>query len=129
MFAHGAVDRSDQIIPGIVYRANGAPVTTGQALLMRDMDALPIPDFRDYFADLELSTVAALVQPLLLMETARGCWWGAKSHCTFCGLNGGSMAFRSKSAVRALEELAYLVDQWQIDAVEVVDNIPDMKYF
>ena len=23
----------------------------------------------------------------LLYETARGCWWGAKSHCTFCGLN------------------------------------------
>ena len=35
--------------------------------------------------------------PTLLLETSRGCWWGAKHHCTFCGLNGGTMHFRSKS--------------------------------
>jgi len=65
----------------------------------------------------------------LLFETSRGCWWGAKSHCTFCGLNGGTMAFRSKSPRRALDELEQLVDRWQLPTVEAVDNILDMKYF
>ena len=120
---------SDGPIRGIVYRAGGASVYTGQAELIRDMDSLPIPDFSDYFQALAQSTVAASVVPTLLLETSRGCWWGAKSHCTFCGLNGGAMAFRSKSARRAIAELEFLVDRWQIDTVEAVDNILEMKYF
>ena len=44
--------------------------------------------------------------PLLLFESARGCWWGAKHHCTFCGLNGARMAYRAKSPERVLAELA-----------------------
>lgn len=119
----------DSPIPGIVYRSEGRTVDTGPARLVRDMDKLPIPDFSDYFHDLAQSTVSASVIPTLLFETSRGCWWGAKSHCTFCGLNGGTMAFRSKSARRALDELDYLVEHWQIDFVEAVDNILDMKYF
>ena len=39
------------------------------------------------------------------------------------------MAFRSKSPRRALDELEQLVDRWQMNNVEVVDNILDMKYF
>jgi len=104
-------------------------VYTGQADPIRELDALPIPDFSDYFRDLSQSTVAAWIVPTLLLETSRGCWWGAKSHCTFCGLNGGAMVYRSKSPRRALHELEYLVDRWQVDLVEVVDNILDMKYF
>jgi radical SAM superfamily enzyme YgiQ (UPF0313 family) len=43
----------------------------------------------------------------LLFEASRGCWWGAKHHCTFCGLNGLSMTFRSKSADRAYSEIKH----------------------
>lgn len=123
------VDDAKAPIPGIVYRSRGTSYSTGSAPLVRTMDALPVPDFSDYFRDLKQSAVASMVAPTLLFETSRGCWWGAKSHCTFCGLNGGSMAFRSKSPRRALDELEYLVDLWQIEFVEVVDNILDMKYF
>lgn len=116
-------------IPGLVYRDRGQSLATGSAEMIRDMDALPIPDFSDYFQDLKQCTVSASIAPTLLFETSRGCWWGAKSHCTFCGLNGGTMAFRSKSPRRALDELEWLVDRWQVANVEVVDNILDMKYF
>lgn len=117
-------------VPGIVYRDRShQSVSTGAAEMIRDMDALPVPDFSDYFQDLHQCTVATPVAPTLLFETSRGCWWGAKSHCTFCGLNGGTMAFRSKSPRRALDELEHLVDRWQMTNVEVVDNILDMKYF
>ena len=117
-------------IPGIVYRASGGrSVYTGPAQVINDLDRLPVPDFSDYFEALDQSPVGAVVMPTLLMETSRGCWWGAKHHCTFCGLNGGTMAFRSKSAERAHKELTYLVDHWRIDRVEVVDNILDMRYF
>ena len=116
-------------VDGIVYRTNGKSICAGQAEPIRDMDKLPIPDYDDYLHDLGQSTVSASVIPVLLFETSRGCWWGAKSQCMFCGLNGGSLAFRSKGAARALEELAYLVDRWKVDFVEVVDNMLDMAYF
>jgi ribosomal peptide maturation radical SAM protein 1 len=63
------------------------------------------------------------------METSRGCWWGAKHHCTFCGLNAEGMAFRSKSGPRALEEMTALVARYGVNRISVVDNILDMKYF
>ena len=117
-------------VRGIVYRsAHTGSVATGAADVIKDLDSLPYPDFSDYFRGLEQCTVAAPVVPTLLFETSRGCWWGAKSHCTFCGLNGQTMAFRSKTPQRALDELEALVDQWRIEQVEAVDNILDMKYF
>lgn len=116
-------------VPGIVYRFGNKSCSTGQAALIRQLDRLPYPDYADYFGTLAQSTVGASVMPNLLVETSRGCWWGAKSHCTFCGLNGGTLAFRSKSAARARAEIEYLMERWRLDMVEVVDNILDMRYF
>lgn len=130
VFARTPMNGKVAPIPGIVYRdRNKESVSSGSADLIRDMDMLPVPDFSDYFHDFQQCTVSAPVAPSLLFETSRGCWWGAKSHCTFCGLNGGTMAFRSKSPRRALDELEELVDRWQLTNVEAVDNILDMKYF
>jgi ribosomal peptide maturation radical SAM protein 1 len=96
---------------------------------VREMDALPYPDYDDFFEQWRSSRVRKTCSPILLFETARGCWWGEKHHCTFCGLNGTSMEFRSKSAKRALEELVFLVGRYPASSVAVVDNILDMKYF
>jgi ribosomal peptide maturation radical SAM protein 1 len=116
-------------VPGIVYRDAGHSISTGPSPMVACMDNLPIPNYDDYFEELSQSAVSTTVYPALLLETSRGCWWGAKSHCTFCGLNGGSMSFRSKSADRVLAEIDYLVKRWGIKQFEVVDNILDMSYF
>ncbi len=97
--------------------------------LFRDLDALPLPDFGDYFAALGRTPFAGSVRSGLPLETSRGCWWGAIRHCTFCGLNGASMAFRSKSPRRVLEEIRTLGARYGIARFETVDNILDMGYF
>lgn len=116
-------------IAGIIYRKSGQTIATGPPRMVADMDQLPVPDYDDYFDQLKRSTVSSSLMPGLLLETSRGCWWGAKSHCRFCGLNGSTMAFRSKSPKRVLEEIEYLTGRWGIDQLEVVDNILDMGYF
>jgi ribosomal peptide maturation radical SAM protein 1 len=63
------------------------------------------------------------------MESSRGCWWGQKHHCTFCGLNGASMAFRSKSSARVIEEMEELANRYQQLHFGMVDNIFPMQYF
>lgn len=112
-------------IPGVATRGQPAPATADRT----DVEALPYPDFDAFFAQHAASPAAAAFPPAVVFETARGCWWGAKHHCTFCGLNGASMAFRSKSQDRAYDELAYLVTRHGVADVANADNILDMAYF
>jgi ribosomal peptide maturation radical SAM protein 1 len=94
-----------------------------------DLDALPDPDFDDYFARLRRSPLAGGIEPLLYFETSRGCWWGQKHHCAFCGLNGRRLAFRSKSPERAIAELRRLVARYGIHRAASADNNLDPRYF
>src|SRR5215213_598814 len=94
-----------------------------------DMDSLPIPDFDDYFDSIRKSPIRDDISNHLIMETSRGCWWGEKFQCTFCGLNGSTMKYRSKSTIRAVEEIEFLSKQYKIQTFQVVDNILDLKYF
>ncbi|HEY9769000.1 MAG TPA: RiPP maturation radical SAM C-methyltransferase [Coleofasciculaceae cyanobacterium] len=93
-----------------------------------DLDLIPTPDYDDYFQTLKNSKIAPYVKPGLLIETARGCWWGQKHHCTFCGLNGSGISFRSKSPARVMEEVRELTQKYNSHKLEVVDNILDMDY-
>lgn len=96
---------------------------------VRDLDALPFPDYDDFFEQLDASSIEREDEPRLQFETSRGCWWGEKQHCTFCGLVGADMTYRSKSAARALAELTYLVDRYPGYQIWATDFIFDMKYF
>jgi ribosomal peptide maturation radical SAM protein 1 len=94
--------------------------------MVSDMDALPIPDFDDYFAAAERTSIRQ--KTWLVAESSRGCWWGMKSHCTFCGLNGGTMKFRSKSAARFAAELDQQEETYGKRGFSLTDNILDMQY-
>ena len=76
-------------LPGVATRANAsARFATGRfpnAPTVSRMDDLPIPDDSDYFDQFARSRFAGKWTPGLFLETARGCSWGEKSHCTFCG--------------------------------------------
>ena len=117
--------------PGLCYRQDGRSVAVPQTGgLDVTMDDIPTPSFDEYFERLAQTSFAAEIAPdiQLVYESARGCWWGAKSHCTFCGLNGTSMAFRSKSPARVLEELVALARRYQRLDIRMVDNILDLRY-
>ncbi|MEU6770380.1 RiPP maturation radical SAM C-methyltransferase [Streptomyces sp. NPDC046759] len=90
---------------------------------------IPSPDYDQWQAALDASPVREYVHPKLVVEGARGCWWGEKHHCTFCGLNGSAMAFRAKPGERLWAEIDRLVRRHRILDVVTVDNIIDMAYF
>jgi magnesium-protoporphyrin IX monomethyl ester (oxidative) cyclase len=105
--------------------ADGAPPSRS---IIRDLDALPIPEYDDYFTALETTGLDSRIEPGLPVESSRGCWWGEKSHCTFCGLNGIGMGYRTKSAGRVHAELAELSRRHGVRHFEFVDNILDMAH-
>ena len=116
-------------IHGILSRRNNHPPITGDTLKSEDLDRLPYPDFEDYFVQLKCINSGDRILPCLVMETSRGCWWGAKQQCTFCGLNGDDIIFRSKTGSRALDEMSFLVNKYGVRQIMMADNSLDTKYF
>jgi ribosomal peptide maturation radical SAM protein 1 len=124
-------------LQGVNTRDTLGPPTAGRpqftsAPMVREMDSLPYADYDDFFEQLaafDFGEEAAGRRPRLMFETSRGCWWGERAHCTFCGLNGGTMAFRAKSERRALAELLALHERYPDYPISVTDNILDMRYF
>lgn len=99
---------------------------------IRDMRVVATPDFSDYFAALRPFQAAGVLPQwlprYLTAESSRGCWWGAKSHCTFCGLNGDDgMDYRYKPAERVCDEFDALA-AWDVPSIYMTDNIMPRQY-
>jgi ribosomal peptide maturation radical SAM protein 1 len=119
---------SDLELDGIIARRNGKTCVPQKIVNpVFDMDALPIPSYDDYFRQFSAQGLKNGHEVLIPFESSRGCWWGAKMHCTFCGLNGSTMTYRSKSPRRLLDEVWALSEKFGRSFVSV-DNILDMKY-
>ena len=99
----------------------------------RNLDAIPQLDYDEYFTQrgelLSRQEEAALDDTCLPYETSRGCWWGEKHHCTFCGLNGEGMAFRTRSVDRAIEGLRTLTGRYNTTKIMMADNIMPYSFF
>jgi len=69
------------------------------------------------------------VSPMLFFETSRGCWWGQKAHCTFCGLNGSTMTYRAMKSELAIEQFEALFKYSdRVGELQCVDNIMPKSY-
>jgi ribosomal peptide maturation radical SAM protein 1 len=118
-------------IPGVLTRGPGGVVTGTQAPPTGALDDLPTPDYDGYFRQArELGLEDELAPHVRIpVESSRGCWWGAKHHCTFCGLNGLGMGYRAKSPERVLRELDDLSAAHGGTSFDAVDNILSLDYF
>ncbi|MEW9516040.1 RiPP maturation radical SAM C-methyltransferase [Streptomyces tubercidicus] len=120
-------DLSD--VPGLCHRdADGASVANPMSTRPLPPATILPPDYSGYFERLSASVARNWVEPKLVVEGARGCWWGEKHHCTFCGLNGSFMQFRSKSPDTFYEEIMELARRHRVLDMYLVDNILDMGY-
>ncbi|MFF0965792.1 RiPP maturation radical SAM C-methyltransferase [Streptomyces sp. NPDC003703] len=116
-------------VPGLCHRGpGGESVANPMATRPLPPAAILPPDYSGYFERLAASAARNWVEPKLVVEGARGCWWGEKHHCTFCGLNGSFMEFRSKSPDTFYEEIIDLARRHRVLDMYVVDNILDMGY-
>jgi ribosomal peptide maturation radical SAM protein 1 len=125
------LDRA-QRIPGVVTKENCSEPRYRRGIGPDlDIDDFFEPDFQpfvDSFDRMATSTGEAL-EPMLFFETSRGCWWGERAHCTFCGLNGQSMAFRAMTPAVATRQFEWLFQHapW-CKRFNCTDNIMPMDY-
>jgi len=99
----------------------------------RSMNDLPLPDFAEYYDQREHFLPDSLVAKggniWLPYESSRGCWWGQKHHCTFCGISESAITFREKSPERVIEDLEILTARHPTNKLCVVDWIMPASYF
>ncbi|WP_432897966.1 RiPP maturation radical SAM C-methyltransferase [Micromonospora matsumotoense] len=114
--------------PGVVTRAGTRLVVSTP--VVQSVDAVPVPRYDDYFRRLAELPWSELIRPhvALPFQMSRGCWWGEKMHCTFCGENGSGMPYRSKPGrqlvhtLRELTERQGVLDTYAVDTILAKDD-------
>jgi ribosomal peptide maturation radical SAM protein 1 len=98
----------------------------------KNMDSLPRPAYEEFYEQrrrfLPLSKVP-VEQMEIPYETSRGCWWGQKHHCTFCGFDEQALVFRQKSPNRVIGDLRALLHAYPTRRVSMTDAIMPYAYF
>lgn len=128
-------DRDDpgalQTVPGLLYRAAaGQGARQGpRPAPETQLSQLPTPDYEDYISTIRRLEITGLRDLTLALETSRGCWWGARSHCTFCGLNANGMGYRTKDAERAIDEIDAMTGAYAPRFLFMTDNIIALPHF
>jgi len=120
----------DEPPAGVAYRKDNAIRFKPSPHLFTEFNKTGPPDYNDYFELLEQLDPqrSQSLNRILLYEGSRGCWWGEKHHCTFCGLNAQAMEFRAKPPAQVFEEFTVLSSRYNTTRFRFVDNIIDMKY-
>ncbi len=96
------------------YLHNGALPTSKiiNCTAINDMELIDIPNYDDYFQQLSKKQQEGLLPAewptWITYESSRGCWWGSKCPCAYCGLNTINMKYRQKSNKRILNEIVSL---------------------
>ena len=122
-------------IPGVIYRpesfareihASGVPERRA------DLNRSPVPDYADYGADieeLEREHSVSVRWDTLPIESSRGCWWGQKMHCVFCGIDDETMKYRYKDPHVVLEMMSTLALRHGMRQLRFSDYILPHAYY
>ena len=118
--------------PGLCYRDTddeGNVVRQSKTLASTiNLNTISTPDYQDYKQQVKDYDFGDAFQWQYSFESSRGCWWGQKHHCTFCGLNGQQMQFRSKSASHVIEQLSAIALEAPDAQIQFSDNILNYKF-
>lgn len=120
-------------LPGVFSRTNcrfnvlSTKASLGEEI---DLDTLIELDYDSFLESYEKTYAGTKFKPVILFETSRGCWWGERAHCTFCGLNGATMNYRSMKPENALKQFDNIFKySAYVDRFQSVDNILPKSYF
>ena len=114
-----------------VFAKGSSVVKSGRDILGDELsiDTQVDLDYEPFLSRMESYFTKQEVQPALTFETSRGCWWGERAHCTFCGLNGATMAYRSMKPELAIGLLNSLFQfSGRVVRLSGVDNILPKNY-
>lgn len=93
-----------------------------EAGVVKNLENRPMPDYASFVAQRKISAYASL-KLTILFEGSRGCWWGEKHHCLFCGIRTIQEGYRQRSAASVFREIQQLHGLWRPDLIYATDAI------
>jgi ribosomal peptide maturation radical SAM protein 1 len=108
-------------VPGISFRTpEGGVEANPPGALYSQRSKRPHLDYDSYFA--RLKRLELDIGVWLPFESSRGCWWGEKSQCTFCGLHEimKSREWDWKDVIAELEDWAARYGVTNFFAVDLI---------
>jgi ribosomal peptide maturation radical SAM protein 1 len=131
VFSRRNVTRDGACGTGGLVALGGAGAVPEVKMFGEENDINELVDFEyEPFLDAYEAKFPGREKPYLLYETSRGCWWGERAHCTFCGLNGSTISYRSMrpdTAFKVFNDLFQYSDR--VTELQSVDNILPKSYF
>ncbi|WP_026528692.1 RiPP maturation radical SAM C-methyltransferase [Butyrivibrio sp. VCD2006] len=136
------IDGDETDMPYGVVRYGTELGSVVPARVTKDMNKVPYPDYSDFIEEWDRERSGYYGKSILVKENgeplmegdyviyvegSRGCWWGEKHCCTFCGLNGDKNIYRAKSPERLYEELKELNARYPGKYIQLTDNIMSME--
>ena len=132
LFAHGTALKIHVAPPGLItpnHRNTQYPALPPR-IRFDNLDQNPLPDHGDFFDTLaRTQTVKKRLHPAVPFEGSRGCWWGERSLCHFCGDCGMYPKYRTKSGDRVLHELIRSNERYGATRFVATDNVVNPAFF
>ncbi|SFU93779.1 RiPP maturation radical SAM C-methyltransferase [Butyrivibrio sp. M55] len=86
--------------------------------------------YYDYYNQLNILQILKEDETAFLYESSRGCWWGERHKCTFCGVNGWNKHYRYKTEDKVLSELTEMLESHpNVKQIQMVDTLMPRNYF
>jgi ribosomal peptide maturation radical SAM protein 1 len=101
-------------IPGVLTRDN----PKGLPRQKFDVEESPTPDYSDWFRDLATLHERDKVRvrtTVLPIESSRGCWYGQKAHCVFCGIDEETLKYRQKKPATVIKLLCEMRERHGVE--------------
>lgn len=120
----------DEVItlPGVHWRSQSGRVEFVPPNPPADLNSYPVPQFDDFFEQSAIVENPGLNNVRLPFEASRGCWWGERNHCAFCGLNGMTMKQRDRPTQAVAEEIKVQVRRYNPTLFICTDNIISQRH-
>lgn len=115
------IKRVDRLPPNAAVRHLTAarPPVNGKLASLARRDT---PDYSSFIEQWNRSPYRDR-QLTLLFEASRGCWWGEKHHCRFCGIRTVADGYRQREAEAVFDEIVSLHRRYRPDLLYATDAI------
>lgn len=112
-------------VPNLACR-RGEEILITRSEPARLEDAVP-PDYSDFERAYHRVEELTGRPANYYIEGSRGCWWGQKHHCSFCGIHTSGMAFREKETDVVYGEIVELLERRRAIRFAFADTILSVR--
>lgn len=107
-------------ITGIVYRKNGKVIRNKPRELIKDLDSLPMPDWKVLnFDKYVMVSPFNMRKPMFPIISSRGC----PGHCLYCSVNAvWQHCWRGRGAKNVVDEMEYLMNMYKAREFYFLDD-------